>query len=80
MFVIFSFLGWLWESVYCTVCRRKWANRGFLYGPVCPIYGFGCVAGYFTYNAIESGAYRMADIPRGLRREHDTRIPDLVGA
>lgn len=56
VFVIFSFLGWLWESVYCTVCRRKWANRGFLYGPVCPIYGFGCVAGYFTYNAIESGA------------------------
>ena len=43
VFVIFSFLGWLWESVYCTVCRRKWANRGFLYGPVCPIYGFGAL-------------------------------------
>lgn len=55
IFVIFSFLGWVWESVYCSICKRKWANRGFLYGPVCPIYGFGCVLGFFTYNAAVSG-------------------------
>lgn len=55
LFVVFSFLGWVWESIYCSICQRKWANRGFLYGPVCPIYGFGCVLGFFTYNAIQKG-------------------------
>ena len=57
MFVLFSFLGWVWESVYCSICRHKWANRGFLYGPVCPIYGFGSVLGYFTYNAVTNGIF-----------------------
>ena len=25
----FSFLGWVWESIYCTIDARKWQNRGF---------------------------------------------------
>lgn len=54
-FFIFSFLGWLWESVYCTVNQKKWANRGFLYGPVCPIYGFGGSFGLLIYDFIRAG-------------------------
>lgn len=42
-FVIYSFLGWCLEVVFCTVNTGKWVNRGFLNGPVCPIYGFGMV-------------------------------------
>ena len=30
-FFLFSFLGWVWESIYCTIRERKWANRGFLF-------------------------------------------------
>ena len=41
IFFMFAFLGWVWESIYCTAKDRKWANRGFLYGPICPIYGCG---------------------------------------
>ena len=41
----FSVLGWIWESIYCTIDQRKWQNRGFLYGPLCPIYGFGSILG-----------------------------------
>lgn len=41
-FIFFSFLGWVWESVYCTISEKRWQDRGFLFGPVCPIYG-GCV-------------------------------------
>ncbi len=41
-FIFYSFLGWVWESIYCTINEKKWADRGFLFGPVCPIYG-GCV-------------------------------------
>ena len=54
-FFFFSFLGWIWESIYCTICERKWANRGFLYGPVCPIYGFGSVLALCVYDLMASG-------------------------
>ena len=40
-FIIFSFIGWVYETCYCTIRTKKWDNRGFLYGPICPIYGVG---------------------------------------
>jgi uncharacterized membrane protein len=43
LFFIYSFMGWVYESIYCTVKDKKWRNRGFLYGPIIPIYGFGAV-------------------------------------
>lgn len=39
-----SLFGWLFESVYAVLRTGKWDRRGFLYGPVCPIYGVGVVA------------------------------------
>ena len=42
-FFVYSILGWIWETIYCTARAEKWMNRGFLYGPLCPIYGFGGV-------------------------------------
>ncbi len=43
LFMIYSFMGWVYETIFCTIKERKWENRGFLYGPVCPIYGIGAV-------------------------------------
>lgn len=43
LFIIYSFLGWCMEMVVCYFATRKWVNRGFLIGPVCPIYGWGCL-------------------------------------
>ncbi len=40
-FIIYAFLGWCVEVCFCTIVTNKWVNRGFLNGPVCPIYGFG---------------------------------------
>ncbi|QIB68655.1 hypothetical protein Ami103574_04665 [Aminipila butyrica] len=40
-FIIYSFLGWCTEVAYAAVNSGKFINRGFLNGPVCPIYGFG---------------------------------------
>ena len=51
-FIIFSFLGWVWETVYCTFKTKHWQNRGFLYGPVCPIYGTAVVE-YTTSYVLE---------------------------
>ncbi len=43
LFFIYSFLGWVWETCFVSIKNRKLENRGFLYGPMLPIYGFGAV-------------------------------------
>lgn len=43
LFFIYSFLGWCWESSYVSLKEKKWVNRGFLRGPMIPIYGSGAV-------------------------------------
>ncbi|MBR1571947.1 MAG: metal-dependent phosphohydrolase [Lachnospiraceae bacterium] len=40
-FIFYSFLGWIYETIFCTIKGGKWENRGFLFGPICPIYGVG---------------------------------------
>lgn len=42
-FMVYSVVGWMVETVYCSVIQRKFVERGFLNGPLCPIYGFGAV-------------------------------------
>ncbi len=42
-FIAYSFLGWIGEVVYCFILDRRFTNRGFLHGPLCPVYGFGGV-------------------------------------
>lgn len=41
--MIYSIIGWVYESTICSIGRRKLINRGFLNGPYCPIYGTGAV-------------------------------------
>ena len=41
--VFYSFLGWAYESALLTVVLRQWTNRGFLHGPLCPIYGIAAI-------------------------------------
>lgn len=43
LFFIYAFLGWCVEVVYCGLSEGHFINRGFLNGPVCPIYGVGGV-------------------------------------
>ena len=49
-FLIYSFLGWCTEVIYQAVSKGRIVNRGFLNGPVCPIYGFGVLAVFATVN------------------------------
>ncbi len=41
--MIYSVIGWVYESTICSIGQRKLINRGFLNGPYCPIYGTGAV-------------------------------------
>lgn len=42
-FILYSFLGWVMETCYCSIVEQRLVARGFLYGPICPIYGGGVV-------------------------------------
>ena len=42
-FIIYSFIGWLLEVLCKFIDDKKFVNRGFLLGPICPIYGYGVV-------------------------------------
>lgn len=40
-FLVYSFVGWVFETIVCSVAQKRFVIRGFLNGPYCPIYGFG---------------------------------------
>lgn len=42
-FFFYSFVGWIWESSYVSILTKRLTNRGFLTGPMLPIYGSGAV-------------------------------------
>lgn len=43
LFFIYAFLGWCTEVSYAALKSGRFVNRGFLNGPVCPVYGCGAV-------------------------------------
>ena len=43
VFFLYCVLGWCFESTVVSVKQRHFVNRGFLRGPMLPIYGFGAV-------------------------------------
>ena len=52
-FLVYSCLGWCLEVVYAAATTGQIVNRGFLNGPVCPIYGFGMVIVLFALTPFE---------------------------
>lgn len=43
LFFIYSFIGWVIETIYCSIISKRLINRGFLKGPYCPMYGFSAL-------------------------------------
>mgnify|MGYP004523869099 CR=1 FL=1 len=52
-FLIYSCIGWCLEVVYAAVTTGQLVNRGFLNGPVCPIYGFGMIIVLFALTPLQ---------------------------
>ncbi|PXV95438.1 putative membrane protein [Lachnotalea glycerini] len=42
-FYIYCFLGWVFESTYVSIKSKRFVNRGFMKGPMIPIYGEGAI-------------------------------------
>ena len=51
-FLIYSCTGWCLEVIYAAATTGQLVNRGFLNGPVCPIYGFGMIIVLFTLSPL----------------------------
>ena len=51
-FFLYGFIGWGVEVVYAAIKERRLVNRGFLCGPICPIYGCGMVVLNWTVAAL----------------------------
>ncbi|MDO5572970.1 MAG: putative ABC transporter permease [bacterium] len=54
--IIYSVVGWIWESCFVSVQEHKLVNRGYVTGPVCTIYGVGATALYLLLRPF-SGNY-----------------------
>ena len=51
--LIYACLGWCAEVAFAAVKTGKFVNRGFLNGPVCPIYGFGVCLVVFCLGPVQ---------------------------
>lgn len=58
-FLIFSFCGWLMEVIFKFIQNGKFVNRGFLVGPVCPIYG---ICGGIFYLIFSNISYNFLSV------------------
>lgn len=54
LFYLYCFIGWIWESCYVSLKKHKWVNRGFLKGPLLPIYGSGAVVVLISTLTVEN--------------------------
>ena len=52
-FLIYSCTGWCLEVIFAAATTGQLVNRGFLNGPVCPIYGFGMIIVLFTLTPLQ---------------------------
>ena len=57
LFFFYCFCGWVWESCYVSACKRHWVNRGFLNGPLLPIYGSGAILILFVTLPVQNNLW-----------------------
>ena len=53
MFAAYAVMGWMAEVVFFTLKTGKFVNRGFLNGPLCPLYGFGVTGVVIIFSPIK---------------------------
>ncbi len=54
LFILYGVLGWIYESCLMSIQKKSLINRGFLTGPIIPIYGFGALFVYLTFWEIKN--------------------------
>ena len=59
LFFAYSFLGWCLEVVYAAADRKRFVNRGFLNGMICPVYGFSMVFMLIFMDSLKEGWFYL---------------------
>lgn len=52
--MVYSLIGWIWETPYVSFQEKKYVNRGFLKGPYIPIYGYACLTIILSMGVFDS--------------------------
>lgn len=52
-FICFCIVGWIYEVILFLIDDHIFVNRGFLFGPWLPVYGFGGLIIYFLFNKLK---------------------------
>lgn len=58
-FLIFSIIGWIAETFYSLYELGHFTKRGFLYGPLCPIYGWGAIILIMFFNKYKNHSTKL---------------------
>lgn len=62
IFITYAFLGWIYEEIWFLLVKHTLVNRGFLFGPYLPIYGFGALILYFILWDFKTKKYKLGKI------------------
>ena len=60
-FVVYAFVGWVYEVTWFLVVRHEFVNRGVLFGPYLPIYGFGMLILLLILSKYKSKKHKLSD-------------------
>ncbi len=56
-FIIYGAMGWVVEVIYTGISKNNYVNRGFLFSPILPIYGFGAVLILYLLRDVENNVF-----------------------
>ena len=54
LFVVYNFMGWLFEEIICSIGYRQIVNQGFLIGPYLPVYGCGAMLNLIVLGGVQN--------------------------
>lgn len=58
-FFAYSIFGWCMETLYAIITLGYFTKRGFLFGPICPIYGCGALILIFFFSNYKKNAIKL---------------------
>lgn len=58
-FIIYAFIGWVCEEIFCVIYTHEFTKRGFLFGPICPIYGYAAIILISFFNDYKNKPVRL---------------------
>ncbi len=58
-FFLYSFCGWVFETIYSSIYHGHFVKRGFLIGPICGIYGIGTILVIYILGHIKAHPFLL---------------------